>query len=82
MSEIPGYTLEDYLEWCFNYTTDEMIDFFEPHRETIEYWLSDFDEETQSWRDYAPYCPIDVDEMWPPVHRDIEDEIDDVEDSP
>lgn len=29
---------------------------FEPWRETIEDRLSDFDEETQSWRDYSSYA--------------------------
>lgn len=29
---------------------------YEPYREQVEYLLGDFDEETQSWRDYAFYC--------------------------
>lgn len=40
-------------------TTEEfapLIALFEPHRDEIEYRLSDFDDETQSWRDYAGYA--------------------------
>lgn len=33
-----------------------IVALFEPHRERVEYWLSEFDEETQSWRDYAGYA--------------------------
>lgn len=35
-----------------------LVAVFEPHREDVENWLLDFDEENQSWRDYAGYCPI------------------------
>ncbi len=34
----------------------ELVAIFEPHREQVEYKLSAFDEETQSWRDYAGYA--------------------------
>lgn len=34
----------------------EIVEAHEPHRERIEYLLFDFDEETQSWRDYAYYA--------------------------
>lgn len=38
---------------------------FEPHRDTVEDGLSDFDEDTQSWRDYAPGVASRVpDEVW------------------
>lgn len=33
-----------------------IVALFEPHREMVEYWLSEFDEETQSWRNYAGYA--------------------------
>lgn len=33
-----------------------LVAIYEPHRERVEYLLSDFDEETQSWRTYAYYC--------------------------
>lgn len=32
-----------------------VIAFYEPHRESIENWLSDFDEEKQGWRSYSGY---------------------------
>ena len=31
---------------------------FEPYRERVENWLLDFDEDNQSWRDYAAYAPV------------------------
>lgn len=34
----------------------ELVAIFEPHREQVEDKLSDFDKETQSWRDYAGYA--------------------------
>lgn len=30
-----------------------IVALFEPHREVVEYLLQDFDDDTQSWRDYA-----------------------------
>lgn len=37
---------------CF----DQLMALFEPYAEQIEDRLSDFDEENQSWRDYAGYA--------------------------
>ena len=37
--------------------------FFEPLREGIEDWLGDFDEETQSWRDYGSHPNVDIDSI-------------------
>lgn len=34
----------------------KVVAYFEPHRESVENRLSDFDEESQSWRDYAGYA--------------------------
>lgn len=84
MSSLPGYTLEDYLAWCYNVSiigrpesnvsvgmaemlgtstlmrpilTEEqfkvLVDMFEPYRKPIQNRLDDFDEDEQSWRDYA-----------------------------
>ena len=33
----------------------KIVRIYEPHREAIENWLDDFDEEHQSWRDYSGY---------------------------
>lgn len=60
MSEIPGYTLEKYIEWNHYYINDDLLAKYEPFREVIEDWLDDFDEENQSWRGYAGNCPIDI----------------------
>jgi len=53
MSEIPGYTLEEYVEWNHGFINPELLSKYEPYREDIENWLDDFDEETQSWRGYC-----------------------------
>lgn len=37
---------------CF----DKLVSYFEQYRQTVEYKLTDFDEENQSWRDYAGYA--------------------------
>ena len=37
----------------------QILEVFEPYREQIEYWLSNFDDDTMSWRDYAGYGGID-----------------------
>lgn len=34
----------------------KLIEIFEPYRDDTERTLEDFDEETQSWRDYAGAC--------------------------
>jgi len=56
MSSIPGYMLEDYIEELYIHPTKEetarRVKFHEPIRENIENWLMDFDEDSQSWRDY------------------------------
>ena len=31
---------------------------FEPYRDSVERWLMDFDDENQSWRDYAGTPPV------------------------
>jgi len=36
----------------------KVVEAFEPYREQVEDWLMDFDEENQSWRDYAGYSPV------------------------
>ena len=70
MSSIPGYTLEEYMEWNYwGCVPEECAKLYEPHREAIEYWLSDFDEETQNWRDYAPGCPFNPE--YPTVGRPV-----------
>lgn len=86
MSSIPGYSLEEYLAWCFSITVEDLgetnvsvgmaealgkvlprpamskacfaklVSYFEPHRHEVEDRLMDFDEENQSWRDYAGYA--------------------------
>jgi hypothetical protein len=62
MSEIPGYTLEEYVDWDnWGICTPELMEKYEPYREVIENWLDDFDEENMSWRGYAAYCPINID---------------------
>lgn len=33
----------------------KIVTLFEPYREDTEYWLSEFDEENHSWRDYAGF---------------------------
>jgi hypothetical protein len=37
-----------------------LVAIYEPYREVIEQRLNDFDEENQSWRDYAEYVSIEV----------------------
>jgi len=37
-----------------------LVALYEPHRETIERRLGDFDEDTQSWRGYAEVVDLDV----------------------
>lgn len=39
-----------------------LVCLYEPHREVMEMCLSDFDEETQSWRSYAEVVDMDVPE--------------------
>lgn len=36
----------------------EIVSHFEPYREPVENWLMDFDDESQSWRDYAAHGPV------------------------
>lgn len=60
MSEIPGYMLEDFIEWQHGFINPELLAKYEPYRERIEIWLDGFDEETQSWRDYASGCPVNI----------------------
>lgn len=33
----------------------DILDLYEPFRQQVEYLLHEYDEETQSWRDYAGY---------------------------
>lgn len=69
MSSRPGYTLEDFVGWNFDLELGDprlpaVVAPFEPYRESVERALSDFDDETQSWRDYAcgsfDFIPDDV----------------------
>lgn len=55
MSTCPGVTLEALLDWEYSKVTPELVMLYEPHREAIESWLLDFDEEQQGWRTYASY---------------------------
>jgi hypothetical protein len=74
MSSIPGYTLEDFLEdeLYGAIPSVEMVALCEPYRESVEYALDDFDQETQSWRDYssgvADHIPekvwFKIEELW------------------
>lgn len=58
MSSIPGFTLEDFVEWNHNgIIFPELLVLYEPHRETIEWWLDQFDDNEHNWRDYAGACP-------------------------
>ena len=56
MSSLPGYTLEAFIGDAFFRITKEqeakLVEFYESEREYIESKMLDFDEETQSWRDY------------------------------
>ena len=36
----------------------KVLEHFEPYREQVENWLMDFEEDRQSWRDYAGYSPV------------------------
>lgn len=40
----------------------QLLALYEPYRESIEYRLGEFDEETQSWRSYAEYVDCEVPE--------------------
>lgn len=40
----------------------KIVDLYEPYRESIEYRLGEFDEETQSWRGYAEFVDYEVPE--------------------
>ena len=35
MSEIPGYTLEEYVEWNHGFINPELLSKYEPYREDI-----------------------------------------------
>jgi len=51
----PGITKEQFAP---------ILAIYEPFREDVERRLEDFDEDTQSWRDYAQYvCPDISDEL-------------------
>lgn len=39
---------------------EPVLALYEPYRESVEYRLQDFDEDTQSWRDYAGACFTDL----------------------
>lgn len=36
----------------------KIVHLFEPYREDTEYWLLNFDEDYQSWRDYAGFSDM------------------------
>lgn len=45
-----------------------IVEKYEPYREDIEYYLNEFDEETQSWRGYAEVVDMNVPEE---VHNEV-----------
>lgn len=42
---------------------EKIMKFWEVYRQRVEDWLLDFDEETQSWRMYGCYPPVEVAEF-------------------
>lgn len=56
MSSMDGYDLEYFVEDSFISITpaqqQAIVALIEPERDAIEYKMSDYDRETQSWRDY------------------------------
>jgi hypothetical protein len=56
MSSMDGYNLEYFVDDSFMGITlvqqQAIVALLEPERESIEYKMSDYDRETQSWRDY------------------------------
>ena len=65
MSECPGRTLEDFLEWQYSVNKNivkAIAELYEPYRDAIEQRLDSFDDEHQSWRGFAQYVDEDVPE--------------------
>lgn len=59
MSLIIG-SLEEFVKWNHKGVIfPELLALYEPYRDTIEWWLDQFDD-TQSWCDYAGACPVEV----------------------
>ncbi len=54
MSSIPERTLEGYIdEECgARAVRADILAALEPYRESVEYWMGEFDDENQSWRAY------------------------------
>lgn len=65
MSECPGRTLEDFLEWQYSVNKNivkAIAELYEPYRDAIEQRLDSFDDELQSWRGFAQYVDEGVPE--------------------
>lgn len=79
MASFPGYTVRDYIFDAWHNMKDPeyelIVERYMNHpeiRHYIETKLEEYDEDTQSWRDYRNSMATAIDEIWPDVGQRIE----------
>lgn len=74
MSSMDAPTLEFFISDSFVPALTEgqfkaLVQLFEPHRESIEYRMNDYDREEQSWRDYRNAMWYSFEDMKPAIDK-------------